>query len=400
MRNRFFWALLIMVLCGLSSVLVYGVVDRNLDYHETNFSNNEWFNVLQNVTLNTTTNKMYLNGYVTKNYFNIDCTTYTKSGTHTTVTTSQVRHSYDSNNDEDFVYKDFGVGFWTMYKGLAINYTLLNSDNNAYRFSVPISLGNSINGYADDNNRLIVVTTHWGSSEYDLYLGVGERINNAWTNFNENSVTTTLTRDVNYYCTFYINATHCVNEVYSDSARTTRIRYLWMELNDDDYAYRYLFLARSYSGALGADGSIVDTYSKDYHIRYYTNGIETKGYAYTVDLLMNETDIAFSSFVNSTIGASCNLKVYFSDDNNTWIQKFYQISTNCNYVNIENLNYTSLYAKFEFTGNGINNIELLNFGYTNIFTLSGAKPNYVIWIVLITCIPTMLLILYKVGKHR
>jgi len=108
------------------------------------------------------------------------------------------------------------------------------------------------------------------------------------------------------------------------------------------------------------------------------------GYAYTKELLENETGCAFSFMVNVTIDKKSNLNIYISYDNSTWIMIQEIDKTGCFFNNIEKYNYTSLYFKFEFIQKGKGYVEVSDFWFTNVFSpLDIVDESNYLWVGLI-----------------
>lgn len=385
--------LFIFIVADFKCEYTLAITNNTLEYHETNFDTNNWFHVLQNVEIDTIDKEMRLIEATTITYE--DFNTYIESDIPNHLSHTQYKSSFtnlDRTDDGVFLYKDKTNQLQTFTYYFDVYIDAIGSNSVTYRACLI-----TISDYLDDevgirtgNHNAFGMLLSGTTSTTIYYLCPFEITNSALYLGSQLQ----LNVDTEYYGKIIKSGTALTLEIYSDSGYTTQIG-TDMDLTlHSNWNLKYMMCPTSQ----GRSTSVTTTGYVE-NLRTIITGYAIEGYAYTKNLLENETNIAFSSLVNSSIGTGCNLKVYFSDDNVTWVERLYLITTGIDYTKLENLNYTSLYAKFEFTSNGINNIEVLNFFYTNIFSpfIITNNPNY-LWVLVVIFLFIMSYYVLKVNS--
>ena len=166
----------LLILAGVS-VECKASIHENLEYHKTNFTSNEWFDVMQNVVINTTIGKMYLNETASIPYE--DFTTWTETDPDNKFTETETRITFSEIERDDitgWVYKDKGdeLNDFTRYFELCID--SITSSSSTTRFNVW-----TISEYLDDytylrlnNYEAVYVQLRSTSSTTNYRLGLIE----------------------------------------------------------------------------------------------------------------------------------------------------------------------------------------------------------------------------------
>jgi len=196
---------------------------------------------------------------------NLDPNDFTLVGGGIARTSTQVTHTYD-RTQESYLYKDYGVGYFTPSKNFELDFDIKESSVNAYRFWNPMGLANDLDGWYQVSGYEISVTLHYGSGEYDVYIRLAEYLDGSLQDpDNWDTDTTTLSQDTWYYCTYSEDGGNATLDVYSDAARTTSVLQLSITLNNPSYSYRYLYLAQSSEQGVGTEDPL--GYSRNYVMR-------------------------------------------------------------------------------------------------------------------------------------
>lgn len=172
--------------------------------------------------------------------------------------------------------------------------------------------------------------------------------------YNDGGGTGNLNVGTEYYCILGRDGTNWELWVFSDSDRTTLIENISMTLQAN---YGDLGVAYALLGIDAGSGSRTSSgYIKDVYLGSGGPGYESEGWIYTEDLLVNTTmgpAYVFSS--SHTVPAGSGLTVAFSQDNSTWIRET-SLSTVAGALHeaiyIDDLNYTTVYVRYNLTGNG------------------------------------------------
>lgn len=193
----------------------------------------------------------------------------------------------------------------------------------------------------------------WGSDvnqDSDYFVRMWETENgNAWIT----GVSTDLSVSTDYYMKLEKSGAALNLTVYSDAAYSVYVDHVThtMQSNNNGLQFFYALLATDYTNARSFDGYLADLTFED-----PTGGYDPLGYIYTEDLLVNTTmGPAYVYCSGHEVPAGTGLKVSFSSDNSTWVREN-TLSTVAgslkHSVFLEDLNYTSLYARYELTSDG------------------------------------------------
>ena len=307
---RFYWRIIFIALflCFLFyGVSVYGDYDVSSNYRKTEFNSSKWIQSYHNCTLNMASGLVYLDKEILD--YSLNPSTFTKVGDGITTTATQVTHEYD-RLETSYLYKDYGNGFFIPEKEIALNFTIKESSVDPYRNWGSIGLANDLNGYSQVSGYEIIILNYANPTGSTITLR--EMNNGVIVNYHSYSGLTQFTW---YYCTFKIENGDALLYVYDDVDRNNLIAFRTITLENDDFSYRYLYLAQSSDEGTGETSKSLG-YSKDYNLKYkeyYGSGV-----IYTKNLLENTTDKSVLIGINSTAAKDTHVQLYGSSDNSTW----------------------------------------------------------------------------------
>jgi len=307
--RSYWWVLFIaLFFCSLFyGASVYGDYDIPSNYRKTEFNSSKWIQSYHNCTLNKTSGLLSLDKEIFD--YSLNPSTFITVGNGITTTATQVTHEYD-RLETSYLYEDYGVGFFTPEKEFEINFTMKESSLNRYRNWVSIGLANDLDGYAKvDGYELFV----WGYADpTGCVISLRENNNGVLVSADSNNA---LTQFIWYYCTFKVENGNALLYIYDDVDRRSFVDLLNVTLENDDFAYRYLYIAQSSDEDAGTATKSLG-YSKDYVLKYKEH--YGSGLIYTENLLENTTDKSILIGVNSTALPDTQVRLYVSEDNSTW----------------------------------------------------------------------------------
>ena len=320
-------------------VSVYGDYDISSNYRKTEFNSSKWIQTYHNCTLNKTSGLLYLDKEIFD--YSLNPSTFITVGNGITTTATQVTHEYD-RLETSYLYKDYGNGFFIPEKETELNFTIKESSVDSYRNWAAIGLANDLNGYSQVSGYEIIILNY--ANPTGSTITVREMNNGAIVSWHSYSALTQFTW---YYCTFKIENGDALLYVYDDVDRNNLIAFRTITLENDDFSYRYLYLAQSSDEGTGETSKSLG-YSKDYNLKYkeyYGSGV-----IYTKNLLENTTDKSVLIGINSTAAKDTHVQLYGSSDNSTWkllidnnglgeLRQYREIL----------YNYSSLYARLNLT---------------------------------------------------
>jgi len=160
-----------------------------------------------------------------------------------------------------------------------------------------------------------------------------------------------------YYLSLYKNGTALNLEIYGDEQRTNLLDELSLTLHGD-WTFKYLWALCGVGAASG--NRLTSGYLSYLTFDEVGGGYKKSGTLYTEDLLGNTTmGPAWVFCLNASIPQGTSLSVSFSEDNQTWgspIGLTDQPTRTA--IFLEDYNYTQLYTKFQFSGDGANTPRL------------------------------------------
>lgn len=187
------------------------------------------------------------------------------------------------------------------------------------------------------------------SDEYMFRLWETEN-GNAWIS----DLTTVLDVGTEYYLKFEKDSDYLNLTVYSDSNYSTYVDHTdhTMQSSNNNLPYFYALLGLDYSGTVRDLSGYVE-----YLTFEEPGGYNTEGWLYSEDLLGNTTmGPAYVYASQQTIPAGSEVYVSFSSDNSTWVRETELDSVTGdlhNSVYLDDLNYTSLYVRYNLTSSGL-----------------------------------------------
>lgn len=289
----------------------FGICDYNITskYQKTEFNTTKWIQSYHNINLDIMSGLITLSDTYDDSYLEPD--TFTTVGLGITTTATQVTHEYD-RQEKSYCYYDFGVDYFKPEKFI-LNFTIKESSVNVYRNWVPIGLANDLDGYTKISGYELFVWSY--ANPTGCILSLREYNDGAFISVDSNSA---LTQFMWYYCTFKIENGNALLYIYNDVGRTGFVDLLNITLENDDFTYRYLYIAQSSDEDAGTPVKSLG-YSKDYNltdIYYNENGV-----IYTKNLLENATLKSIMVGINGTAQPDTSLSVYTSNNNSTWVQQ-------------------------------------------------------------------------------
>ena len=318
---------------------VYGDYDISSKYRKTDFNASKWVQLYHNCTLNKTSGLLSLDKEIFD--YSLNPSTFITVGNGITTTATQVTHEYD-RLETSYLYKDYGNGFFIPEKEIELNFTIKESSVDPYRNWGSIGLANDLNGYSQVSGYEIIILNYANPTGSTITLR--EMNNGALVSWHSYSGLTQFTW---YYCTFKLENGNALLYIYDDVNRSNLIAFRTITLENDDFSYRYLYLAQSSDEGTGETSKSLG-YSKDYLLRYkeyYDYGV-----LYTRNLLENSTEKSIMIGINSTALPNTRVQLYSSSDNSTWeflidnnglgeLRQYREIL----------YNYSSLYARLNLT---------------------------------------------------
>lgn len=209
--------------------------------------------------------------------------------------------------------------------------------------------------------------------------------------YNDGGGTGNLNVGTEYYCILGRDGTNWELWVFSDSDRTTLIENISMTLqsNYGDLGEFYALLGiDAGSGSRTSSG-----YIKDIYLGSAGPGYEPEGWVYSEELLVNTTmgpAYVFSS--SHTVPAGSSLTVAFSSDNSSWVRETALSSVAGalhESIYLNDLNYSSLYVRYNFTSNGL--VTPLVSSFDLAYEIDDPGPGSNGWIYTLLAVPTLLL---------
>ena len=331
--------LFVLIIAGIEAPpIVYADYNITSNYCKTEFNTTKWIQSHHNCTLNITSGfcsikQTYINSTLNPN-------TFTKVGLGITTTATQVTHQY-GRKEVSYLYHDYGVGYFTP-NSFTLEFTIKESSVNIWRNWISFGIANDLDACTQILGYEISVVAYRNVDGATVSLL--EHNNGVIVSFDSVS---TLNQNVWYYCTYLEvdNVAHLY--IYSDSGRTNLVRDLSMTLVNDDYAYRYLYLAQS-NADTGSPTTKSLGYSKDYLLRklcYLGEGV-----LYTKELLSNTTLKSLMMGINGTAPTNTRIRAYTSPDNATWLLQIDNNGLGKQELYEEMLyEYTSLYVRINMT---------------------------------------------------
>ena len=392
----------LLILAGVS-VECKASINENLEYHKNNFTSNEWFDVMQNVVINTTIGKMHLVNIPLVGYIEEDLTTWTEEdglGALTidedTITTTNANFRYNTNTwlvkDSLGSFNDFEV----IYK---INVDTMQTSSSIIRVTL-----SQVCDDLEDARTIFSASGHvfgiflcglndfqtWYPLLFEYHDGVSES-----SNFTSN----VLSVDTDYWLKYVREDTLLRLYVYDEETYSNLIHSISLTLSTDYQDKRY-FMALANVGY----ASSISTKLWIYDLAFKGFGSVTAplGYAYTKDLLENTTEIGHSILLNQTIGDICDYQLYISEDNITWNLLIDSSLTGYEFREIEAYDYTSLYCKFVLNSNEINNVFINDFWFMNLLGDVGISTDNNEWFIAIIfiCVPLLFVLGIVLVKRR
>lgn len=365
---------LITVALFMASALMAGAyIHKTLYYHRTTFNQTSWFTTFHNVTLNTTLKKMYLQGGVIDAYVPEILTDYTEVDGLNAITRTNTSHVSYANADwranvNSWLVKSKPGELQACSFRFKINVDTLVSNTAQWRATV---LG--FYNYLEDSRHAvsnsyqwfgvymwsISSTTTWGLSVVEISGGAV---------VDAPGTPQLLQVDKNYWLEFNKKGSLCYLEVYSDKFST--LLYNISNTLAGDWNMNYLFFGQNVGYPTGLNSKF---FLSQLSQLKQVAGIKPRGVAYTKNLLENYTypEIAFSTMVNVTKSPQCSVTIFISPDNVTWNNAI-QIDESGHYWRkLEPLNLSDLYFRFNWTSNGVGNVEIFDFWYTNLANVTA-----------------------------
>ena len=208
------------------------------------------------------------------------------------------------------------------------------------------------------------------------------------SNFNS-GITPLMDVGTEYYFNFTKTGLDLYLGIYEDKEYTVLFDELTLTLqaNHPNLDYLTMPLGHDATGARISGG-----YIEDLTFGAPIGGYELEGTLYTEELLVNTTmGPAYTFSTSQAVPEGMGLTVEFSEDNTTWVRSTGLDTVTGNLhtsVYLEDLNYTALYARFSFTGDGSGTPSLESMDLTYLIDDPGEGSNG--WIYALCASPVML----------
>lgn len=369
--------LMVVLFISLSSVLVYAIpTEHYLHYHRTTFDTDNWFTSFDDTVINTTEKVLKIIDVTVPvpKYENFNDGEWAITGGNPTIDSDYVitfngDMRYSTNR---WIYKIENTGTSWTYTW-KMNVDSIVSDAATIRGTIFMT-GSSIEDFRNHlntNNEAIACTLESSLSTTEYWLKI-RACENADSRASDS--TAMLDVDTDYYILMNRTFMDIGLYVYSDEAMTTLVSGVTLDLTDlfgSDYNLQRMYALSNYGATSSLQSKV--TMSNLWN-QSMVGALPLTGTAYTKNLLENvtyPTDIGFSLMINSTVPSGCGVQVDISNDNSSWITVINN-GGGYGWGKIEKYNYSTLFAKFTLTTNGIDNVEVIDFWFTHFTHDLGA----------------------------